>query len=445
MQSINQPNAVSPMQSIHRPVGSLTINPSIMAPNTSNPLRQLLLELHEQALRARGLGLPSAFNEHLGYIDHEGVRYWKAQDKATGEIVYWKKVLPNGKRTSSTHSEFQSVRLSKSPQPTQPYFDSPKLSTAELPGQEVDITRKRSRDKGLALWAEYDSQVGSSVIYKKGDPLTPIDAQVISKEQYFQEIATKREEAIKDAQASMPQENIVADYKRHLQDDYSWSRFVRSIRSFESSNHAIEAIKYGLLLGEADDELTPTPVHFFNNTWKGWCKDVLEKKGIDSDSYLKQLKSFTGDSYKSIRKDKKKSRELSKGIEALLEAGAGFDQGATFRGISLSVAEFKKHIKVGKTVKQYGPSSWSSKLHEAHQFAVREFGQVAVVFYDNSTPKKSGVSIAAVSTVGPDEAEVLYPDSVRWKIKCIHPIALTTKDIDERPYPYIFVEVEEVK
>ena len=72
--------------------------------NQSNILRQTLLELHS----------PHIFNEHYGYIEHEGYRYWKALDRQTGQFIYKKRQLPNGKPEPSTEQEFHDIQ-SQSP------------------------------------------------------------------------------------------------------------------------------------------------------------------------------------------------------------------------------------------------------------------------------------------------------------------------------------------
>ena len=450
--------------------------------NQSNILRQTLLELHA----------PHVFNEHYGYIEHEGYRYWKALDKQTGQFIYKKRQLPNGKPEPSTEQEFQSI-LSQSPKtkgivksskplkqqnpdqaqdratsksvkdpesadqqtiqdssfsPSYNYFSTASLTAAAATGPYITYGKYR-----LGLDALLRSPSGE-VLYRKYDRVNdsyfdpvPVDPSEFDKV-VSQAIKSSTDEAHKYTPLATGNDVLPYLLARVGKDKFRTYDMLNPFRTPDPLAPAqSRLLQY--LYGYQEEVMANKPKHPSTQTINVFLKSPEAKDaGIVPKDFKRSIRDFTGDSYEQYRGGSKKdaARELSRQIEALTPK-AGFDGGPLFRGISADLDTVKELLKVGHVFDQKGISSWSSELEIACRFSEGGTSQpYQVVFVEASTPKKRALSVSALSSygaskLGSGEHECLYPDSVKFKVK---DFKVVDTGIPQQLRTTILIEVEEV-
>jgi len=435
-----------------------------MAPNTSNPLRQLLLELHacqlhEQALSQRVWPLrPSAFNEHLGYIDHEGYRYWRDRDKQTGSIIYKKKRLPNGKTEDSDEKEFHTAQIAKrqsaskpTKQPTsQAVKPTDSVPTSSLPGMDKyrkevflrlannDILTK-TRNGNIFL-ERYNPDDNSHVRATQVDP-SEWDKAVteISK--------SKATEASKDKPLAEGDDVLPYLLARYDANDGSTDELYPRRSSKDPLPADPRSLQY--LYGYQDESFSNIPKHLpkdvisrlFENQEIVACIDQyrfeaeIDNYSADSDDF----RDSDPDDLEHNRREKiERGRELSRQIEALLQK-AGFDRGPLFRGINANLDTVRRYLDIGYVHNQRGISSWTTEMKTAIDFTSSPPDKpFQIIFIEASTQKKKALSIASISRHS-RENECIYPDSVRFKVKDFKLVDLGGLLVE----PTILIEVEE--
>ena len=436
----------------------------------SNILRQTLLELHS----------PHIFNEHYGYIEHEGYRYWKALDRQTGQFIYKKRQLPKGKPEPSTEQEFQSIlslvpqnkvlsKSSKSKSGKQQCLqkqlnqadDVSKASsavaypTSALPGME-----KHVKDVYFSL------RYGGTLIKR---PFSKVFLRKDCSNSSVPVDPSKFDEAIADYYKA--QADLASSYTPLATGDgvlpYLFARSSydknRTLDKLYPKRPPIapdplyaERQKY--LYGYQDDAYSNYPKHLPKDVIDALLESPEAKDaGIVPASFKSEVSAYTeeadnfrvnfdgsvSDEENEVRR--KRGRELSRQIEALTPK-AGFDGGPLFRGISADLYEVEKYLNIGSVHDQKGISSWTTEMRKSLDFTSEcSRRPYRIVFVEASTPKKRALSVNEISLygsgLGNEEYECIYPDSVKFKVKdfkvvdigCVHRIK-----------PTIILEVEEV-
>ena len=139
---------------------------------------------------------------------------------------------------------------------------------------------------------------------------------------------------------------------------------------------------------------------------------------------LLDVNDFTEDGYSGIRAaqhENKRGKRLKQAhrIETLVDKGAKWDGGVTYRGIAVD-ERFAKSINIGDEIHDQALTSWSTKEDIGRKFANLRTtkGEVPVLLRTTSKAQKHGVPVRLISAHS-DEFEVLVSSKARYRVSRI--------------------------
>lgn len=173
--------------------------------------------------------------------------------------------------------------------------------------------------------------------------------------------------------------------------------------------------------------------------------DSLELNNF-ADQFKQGLVSYSSYDYTKIRKSKKEMAVLDKGIQHMLDKGKGWDKGAVFRGVAMTPEQINE-LTSGAIINQKGTSSWTNDPGQAVSVTTKRIEdnripKEAVIFIENSTPKKNAISIANAA-ISSDQGEVLYHGNTQWEIVKVETKTHRSSNMfghTDRPIHYIHVK-----